>query len=199
MTYWAMQTAEGTLGVFLPDRAVSNATHRDGINPDTVRKVLIDAGASEAKFQLVAKYGEILVRYQEDVRDLLFWSWIPIFSGKGRDLAISHGGDAEDFWPCRFESNPKDLFHLHLPKRAYDVVDIPRSKFLMFIPNKPPIPFHIQHLALRDEIIPVPPCFRYLVPGNEQMSGDLLVTDDFKKAWQAYGLSGADFRNVSQS
>lgn len=201
MTYWEIQRQEETLDVFLPNKKLSNASHRDGINPVTIRKAFAETADSKLIMQLVAKDGLSVVTERQQITDLLFWSCVPIFSERARNLAMELGCEGGDFWPCGFKSNPGEIFFIHLPERSYDVVDVAQSRFLMLIPmpDKPPVPHNIQSLVLRASSEALPPCFRALVPGHSQVFSELIVSEAFKQTWAQMGFSGAQYRLLTKN
>lgn len=199
MKYWAIQSQEAAPEVFLPNEELLRSSHRDGINPVTVRRTFAEAVESSRIMQIIAKDGLGVVTERQPLPDLLFWSWVPIFSDRARKLAVKLGCEEEEFWPCRFESNPGDIFFMHLPERSHDVVDVAQSKFLMMIPmpDTPPIPHHIQSLVLGASSGLLPPCFRAPIPGQSQVFSELFVGDVFKQAWEQMGFTGALFRRLT--
>jgi hypothetical protein len=193
-----MERQEGTLDVFLPSEAITRQSSADGINPATVRKALLDGfGDSGVVLQLVGRDGEITADPLLQPTDLLFWSWVPIFSDKARKLILELGASQDDFVRCQFTSRPGDAFFLHLPTHSFDFVDLATSQFTMVIPMQPPLPHGIRALSMRNVPEKMPPCFRLAVPGHGQVFGDLVVSEALFAAWSAALLTGAVFRKVA--
>lgn len=196
--WWVMERQEGTLDVFLPSEAVTRQSSADGINPSTVRKALLDGfGNSGVVFQLVGRDGGITADPLAQPTDILFWSWVPIFSDKACKLILELGGSQADFVRCEFASRPGDIFFLHLPIHSFDVVDLTTSQFTMMIPMQPPLPHGIRALGMRNVPDKLPPCFRLAVRGHNQVFGDLVVSGVLRAAWNAALLTGAVFRKVA--
>lgn len=197
-TWWVIERKEGTLDVFLPHEDLTRESSRNGINPDTVRTTLLSAfDGGPVLFQLVTGDGAIDADHSARPTDLLFWSWVPIFSDRARKLILELGGDQSDFVPCVFASTGGEVFFLHLPGRSLDVLDLATSQFTMMIPMQPPLPHGIKVLGMRNTQAVLPPCFRMSVPGHSQVFSELIVSDALHAAWDAAGLSGAAFRKVA--
>jgi hypothetical protein len=193
MIYWALEAADDAPGIYMPDTGLSDAIHKHGIAPARVRETLSARQVDSIPLQLLGPDGN-LAGQDCLTTDLLFWSWIPVFSERARTLCVKFGSAETDFWPCHFTSSPRNF--LHLPSLAEDVVDTERSTFLMTIPSEPPLPFHITHLVLRQQ--PVAACFRAVLNGRQVFS-ELLVNDQFKTEWEAQSMSGANFRHLTLS
>ncbi len=191
MIYWALEAAEDAAGVYMPDTRLSDAIHEHGIAPARVREALSARQVESIPFQLLGPDGN-LAGPGISATDLLFWSWIPVFSDRARKLCLKFGSADTDFWPCHFTSSTPHF--LHLPALAEDVVDRDRSTFLMAIPSEPPLPFHITRLVLRRQ--PATACFRAVL-NDQQVFSELLVNDQFKLEWEAQLLSGANFRHLT--
>lgn len=196
--WWVIDRKEGTPDVFLPQEQLIQQLNRNGINPGTVRKTLLDAfNGDPVLFHLVTGDGAIAVDHLLQPTDLLFWSWVPIFSDRARELILGIGGDPADFIPCVFATRPDQVFFLHLPEVSFDIVDVAASQFTMMVPMQPPIPFGIKVLSMRNVQVALPPCLRMAVPGHSQVFSDLLVSHSFHTAWVAAALTGAVFRQVA--
>lgn len=197
MNYFALDRAEGTHDVFLPDEELMTESHIKGIDPVHVRKILCEAARNKPiEFQLVGRDGIPLREPPQSPGDVVFWSWVPIFSGRSRELAVELGCAAEEFLQCWFSSNPGEVYFAHLPSVSYDVVDVKRSVFLITIPGNPPIPHHVKRLVMRSSHVHLPPCFRASVPQHTQVFGELFVSDIFVRRWRSSGMKGADFRSI---
>lgn len=196
--YSAIERQEGTFDVFLPREDLTKSSHRNGISSITVRESF-DAAlhGQRVLFQLATADGAVVKDDPKQPTDLLFWSWIPVFSTRAHQLLNHVGVASTEFVPCGFESRPNEGYFLHLPERAFDVVDVERSEFAMMIPLQPPLPHGIRALVLRGDQALLPPCFRASVPGHAQVFGELLVSDALREAWTQAGLSGAVFRRLT--
>jgi hypothetical protein len=196
--YSAIERQEGTLDVFLPSEDLTKSSHRNGISTTTVRESFeVALDGRPVLFQLATMDGVVATDDPRQPTDLVFWSWIPVFSARARQLLIELGVAATEFVPCLIESRPNESYFLHLPERAFDVVDVERSEFAMTIPLQPPLPHGIRALVLRGDPTSLPPCFRASVPGHAQVFGELLVSDALRDVWTHAGLSGAVFRQLS--
>ena len=147
MTLWELQlNVEGNYGAFMPDGDLAKKAGACGISPIDVREAFRAVGADRVELQLVKSSGTEVETDRQTISDYLVWSWVPIFSDRARLLAIEFGCEADEFWPCSFQTNPGEQAFFHLPVRAFAVVDVEESTFLMTIPGDPPIPSFIQRL-----------------------------------------------------
>src|SRR5215471_12123118 len=122
---WAMDgQSDGALGGYVPDEHLSTAMALCGANLVAVRKVLHSARANPVEMQLAKPGADTAERSRQSIPDFLIWSWIAIFSSRAASTAIECGNEPEEFWPCRFQSNPEEKFFLHLPVKAFDIVDV---------------------------------------------------------------------------
>jgi hypothetical protein len=191
-----MHTEEGTLCGYVPDEELSMAMVRGGINPVAVRDVL-GSRENSVDMQLANRTAVIPENERQQVPDLVVWGWIPILSDRARSMAIRLGSEADEFWPCRFRTNPDERFFFHLPKNTVDIVDVEKSTFKLTLPLDPPIPMFIDTLVTRAMPDSVPPCFRARIPRTTQVFSELFVQSDFKVGWDQMGLRGAEFRQLS--
>jgi hypothetical protein len=201
VTLWEMRPQEGTFGAYLPDDDMLDATHAGGINPTVARDAFKAAKLKEVCFQLVdPTSGEAVEAERQIISDFVLWSWVPIFSDRAKSLACKMGCQKGDFWSCSFQSNPGELFFLHLPEQSHDIVDVKNSTFLATLPaldGFPPLPHHIQVLKTKQLPASLPACFRASIPGHHQVFSELLVKDEFKIAWQRERYTGSDFRRLA--
>lgn len=192
MNYWALHTDENVPGVLMERATLTDAAHRAGISTVAMRRALHGGNGKAPRFQLTDADGAHILEQRPAMPDLLAWSWVPIVSARARHLMLELGSAADDFLPCRFAIAAADSYFLHLPLHAEDIVDVARSSFLLTLPADPPLPFHLQSLALRQP--PTSACFRARVPGHAQLFGELFVNDAFRDAWRQQQLRGAAFR-----
>lgn len=197
MTIWAMDAREEALVGFVPDEQLAKAITAGGMHPVAVRKVLLAAGVSVIDMQIAKPLGTKVETGRQSIPDLVMWSWIAIFSRRAASAAMELGCEKEEFWPCRFQSNPDEEFFFHLPLKVFDVVDVNRSTFQHFLPLDPPVPIFIETLVEKQLSGELPPCFRAETPGTTIVFGELLVRDDFRLAWERNTFSGATFRPLS--
>jgi hypothetical protein len=183
----------------MSDRALSDSLHHDGVNPVAVRGVLSAENVHEVSLQLVADDGTSAATERQQTSDLMFWSWVPIFSDRARSLLIRLGCVSDEFWPCRLESNAREFYFLHLPTETYDFVDVDKSEFSIVVPGDRPLPMFIRTLAVKRAPPAHRPCFRAEVPGHPQVFGELFVTSETKVSWERDGLTGAEFRKLEGS
>jgi hypothetical protein len=164
-----------------------------------MRKVLHSAGANIIDMQLAKTGADTVETSRQSIPDFLTWSWIAIFSSRAASIAIECGNEPEEFWPCRFQTNPDEASFLHLPMKAFDIVDVVRSTFKVILPLDPPIPMFIERLVTKPLPDFLPPCFRAKQGMTAQVFSELFVRDDFRLAWQRNSFVGADFRLLSNS
>jgi hypothetical protein len=197
MKFWEMSGQEGALVGFVPDEKLSMAMTHCGINPVAVRNALHLAKADPVDMQLGEHSAATVRKEKQVIPDLVFWSWIAIFSDRATTTAIEFDCEPDEFWPCRFQSNPGEQFFFHLPTRCFDIVDIEKSAFRQILPLNPPIPMFIERLAVKQFPDHLPPCFRAKIPRTKQVFSELLIRDDFKLAWEQRAFRGAKFRQLS--
>jgi hypothetical protein len=88
--WWVMERQEGTLGTFLPKEEATKQPSSDGINPATARKALLGmAECGQVVLELVGRDDEITIDQSVRPTDLLFWSWVPIFSNRPTSFAAT--------------------------------------------------------------------------------------------------------------
>lgn len=196
MSVWAMN-GQGALVGCVPDEQLLEAMVRCGADLVAMRKVLHSAGANVVDMQLAKPGADTVEASRQSIPDFLIWSWIAIFSKRAVSTAIECGSNREEFWPCRFESNPGEEFFLHLPMKAFDIVDVYHSTFKLILPLDPPIPMFIERLVTKPLPDFLPPCFRAKQGRAAQVFSKLFVRDDFKLAWQRNSFVGADFGLLS--
>ena len=190
-----MNAQEGSLGGYMPGE-LSKKLVLCG-NSAAARKALHAAGARVVQLQIAKPTADTVEKKRQSIPDLVIWAWIPIFSRRAASAAIECGCEPEDFWPCRFQTNPDEEFFLHLPLKVFNIVDVDKSTFKHILPLEPPIPTFIEKLGAKPLPEHLPPFFRAEIPGTDQVFGEIFVRDDFKLAWQRNAFAGADFRLLS--
>ncbi len=130
------------------------------------------------------------------ISDILLHGITEILSPLGKALAKHLGSVDDDFWPCRFDTNPDETFFLVLPNRTFDIVDPEKSTFLSFVPIDQPVPIEIGTLAFNRPPQGLPPLFHTRIPNTQAFFCGLLARDDFKTAWEQANLTGATFRRL---
>jgi hypothetical protein len=132
------------------------------------------------------------------VPDVVFWSWgIPIFSSKLRENIESIDQNPGEFWKCRFLSNPGEEFFMHLPSKAFDLIDVEKSTFKSVLPTNPPLRLFLEAAVVKNYPTELPGCFRCENPGTGQVFSEVFVRADFPLLWQRMGYSGASFVKLS--
>jgi hypothetical protein len=197
MTLWEMSAEEESLVGYVPDEKLSMAMTLCGISPGAVRSALDAANVDAVDMQLGKPSAATVEKDRQIVSDIMFWSWIAIFSDRAASTAIKFGCGPGEFWPCRFQSNPGEKFFFHLPVETFDIVDIEKSTFRQILPIDPPIAMFIERLVTKQLPNYLPPCFRANVPRTKQVFSELFVREDFKLAWDRKGFNGAKFRQLT--
>ena len=198
MTFWEMSGDEGALVGYMPDEKLSMAVTRCGINPLAVRNVLQVANVNEVDMQLGKPSAAAVEKERQFISDIVFWSWITIFSDRAVSTATELGCAPDEFWPCRFQSNPGEKFFFHLPERTFDIIDVDKSTFRQILPLDPPIPMFVERVATKNLPEHLPPCFRVDIPRTKQVFSELFVRENFKLAWAQKAFKGAKFRRLSE-
>jgi hypothetical protein len=188
---------EGTLIGYVPNAKLSMTLSHCGINPAAIRNALSVANVDKIDMQLGKPSAATVETEWQVIPDLMFWSWITIFSGKAVSMATELGCDPDEFWPCQFQSNPEEKFFFHLPKRTFHIIDVEKSIFRQILPLDPPIPMFVERLVTKDVPEHLPPCFRVDIPRTNQVFSELFVREDFKLAWNRRAFTGAKFRQLS--
>jgi hypothetical protein len=198
MKLWEMRREEGALIGYVPDEKLSVAITRCGIEPAAVRNALSVANANTVDMQLAKPSAATVQTERQVIPDVVFWSWIAIFSDRAVSTALEFGCEPDEFWPCRFQSNPEQKFFFHLPMKSFDIVDIEKSTFRQILPIDPPIPMFIEMLVTKELPKDLPPCFRADLPRTNLVFSELFACEDFKLSWDHKGFSGAKFRRLSE-
>jgi len=197
MTIWAMEGQEGAPVGYVPDEKLSKAMTICGMQPISVREALQTAVMGVLDMQIGTPSAAKVEKKRQSIPDVVFWSWIAIFSRRATLTAIALGCEQEEFWPCRFQSNPKEEFFFHLPLKVFDIVDVDKSTFKHILPVTPPIPMFMDALVTNPLPDHLPPCFRAKIPGTRSVYSELLVRDEFRNAWDQNALRGAVFRQLT--
>jgi hypothetical protein len=196
MKLWQMNQEKGDLGAVMP-KELQRAASLCGISPIGVREVFHSANVDAISMQ-IAKGGSPTVETSRQViPDFLIWVSMPIFSKRAASLAMELGCSSEEFWPCRFQTNPDESYFFHLPTKSFDIIDYEKSRFLMTIPGDPPLPMFIQEVKVKQIPDFIPSCFRASIPGVSQVLLELFVRDDFRNEWEQGRFSGATFLEMS--
>ena len=199
MILWDMNSGKRTLTAVLSDEQndqLGLAMAHAGTDPVKVRKAFHAAGASPLKLQLMEEHKRTVETRRQVISDILLYYTMQIFSPRGKALAMRLGSVEEDFWPCRFDTNPDETFFLILPNRTFDIVDPSKSVFSRFVSIDPPIPSAIGTLAFNRPPQGLPPLFHTRIPNTQAFFCGLLVRDDFKAAWEQAKFTGATFRRL---
>ena len=199
MILWDMNSDHRTLtGVPSGDRGdqLEGALVHAGANPVKARAALRAAGADPLELRLVKGGKRAPETGRQMISDILLHGITEILSARGKALAMRLGGAEDDFWPCRFDTNPDEAFFLVLPNRTFDIVDAEQSTFLNFVPTEPPVPAEIGILRFNRPPHDLPPLFRTRIPKTKLFFCGLLVRDDFKAAWEQSKFTGATFRRL---
>lgn len=196
MTLWDMQSDESTLAGVLFDEPLETVLVVAGSNPVKTRRALRAAGANPMRFQLVKGNRNRPETRRQAITDILLAYNMPVLSARGAALARRLGSVDDDFWPCRFDTNPDEAFFLVLPDQVFDIVDKEGSVFSRTLPLDPPLPLAIGTLRLRRPAGALPPLLRTLIPDREMTFPELIARDDFKAAWEKAKFTGATFRRL---
>jgi hypothetical protein len=197
MRLWLMIEMELDFGSVMCDRKLVSAGSLCGSSTVALRNVLFAQNVGMIEMGLARPGETTTLSARQLIPDFLRWVSTPIFSDRAAGLAIEHGCAREEFWPCRFESNPDERYFFHLPTGAVDIVDYDRSIFRMTLPGTPPIPMFAEMVKTKRLPTPGVPCFRALIPGSEQVLVELFVRDDFKEEWERNSFRGAEFCGLS--
>ena len=199
MILWDMNSGQRTLTAVLSDERndqMGLAMARAGTSPVKARMVLRAAGADPLELQLMKEHKRTVETRRQMITDILLYGIAQILSARGKVLAMRLGSMEDDFWPCRFDTNPDEAFFLVLPNRTFDIVDPEKSVFSRFVSIDPPIPSEIGTLGFNRPPQGLPPLFRTRIPKTQAFFCGLLVRDDFKVAWEREKLTGATFRRL---
>ena len=199
MILWDMNSGKRVLTAVMGDKNTDQlrmALVDAGTDPVKVRKVFRAAGADPLELQLMKERKRTVETQRQVISDILLYGITQILSSRGRTLAKQLGSMDDDFWPCRFDTNPNETFFLVLPNRTFDIVDPEKSSFLSFVPIDPPVPIDIDTLRFNRPPQGLPPLFRTRIPGTKAFFCGLLARDDFKTAWEQAKFTGATFRRL---
>ena len=118
MTFWEMSAQEGTLIGFIPDETLLKGLTGCGSDLGAIRNVFDQAKASPVDMQLAKPSAATVEKEKQEIPDHVIWSWIPIFSDRAASTAIELGCGTDEFWPCRFQTNPEEKFFFIYPQEA---------------------------------------------------------------------------------
>lgn len=196
MMLWIMEQATNAPGVFLNQQELIKTINAQGINPSHARSFIEHYNRTKVlSFSCINDAGDII---NDAPTDIIFWSWMPIFSEFGRSILISNDVDPNDFTRCRFCGIDRD-YYIHLPLRSFDAIAYKKSEFTMLIPLEPPLPFGAKRLTLKDGIFEsqIPNVFRASIPGHSQVLSDLLVREKIRSTWIKASATGGKFRQIT--
>lgn len=196
MTYWAIESENNDIGIFLEKDYLLAELIRDGLNPETVRSVLRSDADGGLYFKVLIDDQEMNSETLHDLPDFMIWAWVPVMSQRVMELALEGGGEINDFLPCQLSGFDSKKFYLHLPKTIYDILDFSCSTFEINIPINPPLLQRLLVAKFSESPENLPSVFRLLSRNNGQVLDDLLVDDEFKSKWEARGLAGGQFREI---
>jgi hypothetical protein len=192
-----MAEAEGELGSVIADGPFVEAVSLSAGSPIALREAFCAANLETVDMKL-AKAGAAVAEVGcQDIPDFLTWVSTPIFSDRAASLAVELGCDQEEFWPCKFQTNPDQKYFFHLPMKSFDIVDFEQSSFLMTLPGNPPIPMFIQDLKVKKIPKHFTPCFRVSIPHSREVLVELFVREDFKIAFESHNFTGGKFRMLA--
>jgi hypothetical protein len=196
MTLWVLERSKDALGVYFSRGELIPTINAEGISPMHVRQVFSEMlGQASARFSCVNSKG--LVEMCRPM-DLMFWSWVPIFSQRAKALLVSLGVTQGEFVECEFSGETSKCY-MHLPVSGCDFIDYERSIFSGSIPLDVPLPFGVVDVVQKRDFAlqSAPGVFRAVVPGHTQLLSDLFATDLLAKLWQSAELTGGAFRRVA--
>jgi len=194
MKIWEMKHREGSLVGYVPNEKLLRAITLCASNPSSVRCILDVAELNPVSMQLLKPLEAAVEQGRQQIPDVVFWSWMAIFSDRAAAAAIELGSRPNDFWPCQFQNNPEEKFFFCLPTKSVDLVDVDRSTFRHVMPLAVPMPIFFERLATKPVTGELPPCFWADRPNTNLVFHEFLIRDDFKLAWERLGLTGAEFR-----
>lgn len=190
-----MERSNDAIGVYFNRPDLVAEINSKGVDLGNVRGWFLKlAESADLSFSTVNAAGS--VQAVASPLDVLFWSWVPIFSLRAKKLFTSLGSSDDDFIACKVDRN--EICYAHLPRQGEDVFDFSKSSFSMLIPLVPPLPFGLIEatigIAKNDALFPC--IFRSKIPGHEQVLSELFARDDVLSGWKDGGMSGAAFRQV---
>lgn len=195
MKIFSLLAGENCSALFLPtdsihERCLSAASS----DPGYVRAALLREPNLRLTFSLIEPDQISLSTGFHRTTDCLLYSWLKIFSKRAADRIVALGSDPSDFISCDIDCNVGETYFLFMPRRLWDVVDIARSKFSLWLPGPPPIPLMPKKLAFNERALDnVPPCFYAENTIVHKPFTELLVTEEFVKEWNDHGFTGALF------
>lgn len=181
------------LDLYLPDENLLVSSIRNGLDPKYVRGILAGAeGGRGARFEVLGRTS----KKERKLPDLMYWSWVPVFSSAAYEMLLEVGAANSDFLECGLVG-VQDMAHLHLPDRVENIIDINGSIFSHSVPIDPPLPYsavHIRPTAGFESLLPI---FRTLPPGSRQVTPDVYFRGDAVDRWVQKRLTGASFKQVA--
>jgi hypothetical protein len=148
---WKMEPKERALTGYMPNNTLSLATSVCGMNILAIPDVFIKEGVDVIDMELIEGRKPVSLKERQSVPDVVFWSWgIPIISSKSRDNIESIDQNPSEFWKCRFLSNPGEEFFMHLPSKAFDLIDVEKSTFKSVLPTNPPLRLFLEAAVVKN-------------------------------------------------
>jgi hypothetical protein len=192
MNFWLIKPAESGLVAFIPDSAFAK---QFGQAPNMIakRQIISSSAYGSIELQVGRPNASAVETDFQKLPDMLVWGWLPIFSERAVTAMTAYGCSIDEFWPCRFETNPGEKYFFHLPEKHYDIIDFEKSKFRMTLPLDPPVPVHLRSLVTLPSTELLPPCFQVGYSHRDVVYPEVFVRNDFKVQWEASGFTGATF------
>lgn len=195
-----MQLGGSGLTTYLPNELSTTDHVLAGLRLSAVRAFFNKHGS--LGLQIIAPDGVSVLKRGDaaDLPDFMAWSWLPVLSGRARDLALELGCRPADFFPCVIDIEPASSFFIHVPEALNDVIDFERSTFDVEPTERSPVPFGLNQLAIKPGVRSkhLQPCWRPMMASPDHMASELIAREDFVEAWTARGFTGASFRCIAE-
>lgn len=193
MKLWQLAQADGGLVAYIPNAEFLHAFGGHGTDVIAIRRALESFTGEIIDLQVAKPSASAVESVRQTLPDMLVWSWIPIFSERVVNAMTDAGCLQDEFWRCRFDTNPDAKYFFHLPGRRFDIVDFVQTEFKMYLPLDPPFPLFIKKLVTLPIDRELPPCFRAGYPGKDAVLSELFVRHNFKLTWEEHGFTGGVF------
>lgn len=201
MSYYELSPEGANVMAFVPNVEFRRELEKCGFWSDLggAHRLFLETRIDDQVVQLIRVDKDRIVTDKKFFADVIFMSWVSIFSHRARELVLNLGGSEGGFFPCNFESKEcGGMFYWYIPTPC-DVVDMEKSKFLIHLPDAKlgVIPHNIISMETIPGIAIDKHCFRAKKAQPGIVFSELIVSDKFKELWEGSKFTGAKFRKLT--
>jgi hypothetical protein len=131
-------------------------------------------------------------------KDYGIWGLCAVFSKAAVELLCACGAKHAEFCRAPLTTNPSATAYVFVPSQLRDFLDSRSIRSKHVLPLQPPMPFWITQAEIRSGVEDLPPLFMNMTPAGNSWLPEHFATERIVRAWEARGLRGARFRDLSQ-